>query len=366
MQITLNKKRHLAIVAALLILFAGIFVFAVAPNPGHTASQLDLAPIYISGSNVGIGTASPQATLDIQSGTGYELRFSGTAGGNIYSPGQDLYFLAGPTKALRFGSNGANDQMILTNGNVGIGTTSPQAKLDVAGDAIIQGTVRVRDNLQASGLCIGSDCRTSWPSGGAGGSVSYVVGDYQEHLSPFKRMVTTTDYKKIAQINLSIRGGSIRVKFLMEANPSGSRPITCYVARNGNAVSENFCLRYTNTNYVWYVSKDISGWSPGDSVELYCAADWKCEGKTSEGTLSLPTVSLFGIYVGNPTLIEGNKLSCEEVNGKTEEKSGSAICEARGMTCVSAVTSYGVAVYCSQSFSSDGRYLPLTARCCTI
>lgn len=37
-------------------------------------------------------------------------------------------------------------------GNVGIGTATPSQKLDVTG------------NVKGTGLCIGSDCRTSWPS----------------------------------------------------------------------------------------------------------------------------------------------------------------------------------------------------------
>ena len=47
--------------------------------------------------------------------------------------------------------------LIVQNGNVGIGigTITPTQKLDV------NGYVKGR-----SGLCIGNDCRTSWPSGG--------------------------------------------------------------------------------------------------------------------------------------------------------------------------------------------------------
>jgi hypothetical protein len=45
-------------------------------------------------------------------------------------------------------------------GNLGIGTTNPSAKLDVAGDAIIRGTTT------ASRFCLGNNCITNWPSGG--------------------------------------------------------------------------------------------------------------------------------------------------------------------------------------------------------
>jgi hypothetical protein len=44
------------------------------------------------------------------------------------------------------------------SGNVGIGTDLATQKLEVAG------------NVKAAGICIGDDCRTSWPSGGTSGS----------------------------------------------------------------------------------------------------------------------------------------------------------------------------------------------------
>ena len=57
------------------------------------------------------------------------------------------------------GGGTRGDTFLATQGgDVGIGTTAPVEKLDVAG--YVRGT----------GLCIGTDCRTAWPSAGGGGN----------------------------------------------------------------------------------------------------------------------------------------------------------------------------------------------------
>ena len=48
----------------------------------------------------------------------------------------------------------SGNDIYYNTGNVGIGTASPGQKLDVAG------------NVKGTGLCIGADCRTTWPGGG--------------------------------------------------------------------------------------------------------------------------------------------------------------------------------------------------------
>ena len=52
--------------------------------------------------------------------------------------------------------DGGDEGVFVDNaGNVGIGVVSPTEKLDVNG------------NIKGSGVCIGTDCKTSWPSGTA-------------------------------------------------------------------------------------------------------------------------------------------------------------------------------------------------------
>jgi len=64
------------------------------------------------------------------------------------------------------GNNGSVAEVLtwVENGNVGIGTTNPTQKLDVAG--YIKGQ---------TGLCIGSDCRTAWPAVGGGAETDPTV-----------------------------------------------------------------------------------------------------------------------------------------------------------------------------------------------
>ena len=107
---------------------------------------------------VGIGTTAPISILDVSSGaatsaitvhsstTGY-----GTTDGLEVSTGVGGvgYLWNYESAALRFGTNNADRMLIGATGNIGIGTTSPSAKLEVAGDMRLNGATSGYVGFQA-------------------------------------------------------------------------------------------------------------------------------------------------------------------------------------------------------------------------
>jgi hypothetical protein len=111
---------------------------------------------FLTGGNVGIGTKNPQNNLDIASTTGSGLRLSGLQQSNAnVLPQQRALGVDnnGDVVVLSSGANSGNiwtasgDNVYRSAGNVGIGTTTPKAKLDVNGDILT--TITANEELHS-------------------------------------------------------------------------------------------------------------------------------------------------------------------------------------------------------------------------
>ncbi len=116
------------------------------------SAYLDRMTILGADGNVGIGTTAPGARLDVYGGGTGHVMIGEWGGGNTYAglglagslatgnynllsgPADTNLYINRPTgKDIRFRENNADQVTILTGGNVGIGTTAPGQKLEIAG-----------------------------------------------------------------------------------------------------------------------------------------------------------------------------------------------------------------------------------------
>ena len=90
--------------------------------------------------NVGIGTTSPAANLDVFNASGGEIKFGNASGiGRLVANGTATYMGSYSNHPLIFQTNQDEKMRITSAGNVGVGTASPDAKFNVNGGISIGG-----------------------------------------------------------------------------------------------------------------------------------------------------------------------------------------------------------------------------------
>jgi hypothetical protein len=196
-----------------------------------TSSQTGSNNLFWDAANarLGIGTTTPATKLEVVGASGIQIRNGATDGFSFQQSNTNSWAWT----PLTSGSN-----YIIQNANVGIGTSSPQAKLDVLGGAI----------------------RTSFSSGNAflemysGGSAGYIE---QKNANPLVTIVNGSERMRLTPNGRLLLGTATESTFLLDVN--GTARIT------GGTFSHLFLVRPGTTVGQSVVDIDTSAFS-GDRV----------------------------------------------------------------------------------------------------
>jgi hypothetical protein len=255
-------------------LFATIDLSGVTDGyfPYNSASGLTTSPMFTDGTNVGIGTTSPDAELDLNTGS---LITEGTITIRENDDGNNAVYISRDADEgyVRVYSNGVlktelrgNGDNYITSGNVGIGTASPDTFLHVnAGSAgVVSGhsTTRllVEDDTAASIGILTPNNQTAY----------YMIGDVDDNYVAGISYDHSTDKMSIFSNN-AVRmtidsSGDVGI------GTESSDPETTLEVR------ENHSTTYSSTGLSWSIANDVLFLNNEDTSADYTSMYFRVRG----------------------------------------------------------------------------------------
>ena len=136
----------------------------------------DSTPFVVDASgNIGVGLTTPSNKLHIRTATDQNIGFTNGVSGSLISSFNNAASanvnLSFDASAYKYHINGVEKVTIDSSGNLGIGVTSPSAKLHVGGNTIITGNTYISGSSTTVGDVTGFSLISTQSSGNEGGEV---------------------------------------------------------------------------------------------------------------------------------------------------------------------------------------------------
>jgi hypothetical protein len=214
--------------------------------------------IILHNGNVGIGTTSPDSKLTVQ-GSGYVIKALATGSDSVYlqTVNASYDYIAGIATSLGYGlmgmnsnhslaimTNGSERMRITSGGNVGIGTTSPSAKLEVNGTFGANGNA----TFNGSATYINSDVvvvgNNSTDVVGISGNTMYFPGNGNVGIG------TTSPSEKLHVVGKGIFESNVRIYPVSESWAEG---LSFIMPTTGNWGGLRWQRQRGNNDGNWYV-----------------------------------------------------------------------------------------------------------------
>ena len=234
---------------------------------GGDGSSADVG-LFITGSNgfVGIGTTTPSYILDIRDSNTSGVRgirvtsASNTVGpgifltvasgnntnwviGNSYYVGSALEFIASNSAGGDPGTAGTARMLITSGGNVGIGTTSPSANLQISG--FTSGLPASSGGAQRGGFRIANSSNIGFDFGTVAAGQAWIqVSDVNNYASNFSLLLNPNGG------NVGIRTSSPRTSLQVTPVSNGETPVlgTATGAVTFTSANTNYGIQFNSTS----------------------------------------------------------------------------------------------------------------------